>query len=67
VKLLTGEADLYPRRTRTMQWDIAAGDALLRAAGGGLLDDEGRLLTYGRTSEGWVAPCFMAYGALPAP
>ncbi|MCE2932485.1 MAG: 3'(2'),5'-bisphosphate nucleotidase CysQ, partial [Hyphomicrobiales bacterium] len=54
-------------RTRTMQWDIAAGDALLRAAGGGLLDDEGRLLTYGRTSEGWVAPCFMAYGALPAP
>lgn len=65
VKLVIGEADLYPRRTRTMQWDIAAGDALLRAAGGGLLDDQGRLLTYGRTSEGWVAPPFMAYGVLP--
>ncbi|MCA3660657.1 MAG: 3'(2'),5'-bisphosphate nucleotidase CysQ, partial [Methylobacterium sp.] len=49
-----------------MQWDIAAGDALLRAAGGGLLDDQGRLLTYGRTAEGWVAPPFMAYGLLPA-
>lgn len=65
VKLLTGEADLYPRRTRTMQWDVAAGDALLRARGGGLLDDEGRLLFYGRGESGWVAPPFMAYGALP--
>lgn len=65
VKLLTGEADLYPRRTRTMQWDIAGGDALLRAIGGGLLGDDGRLLTYGRGTDGWAAPCFMAYGALP--
>ncbi len=65
VKLLTGEADLYPRRTRTMQWDIAGGDALLRAIGGGLLGDDGRLLTYGRGADGWAAPCFMAYGALP--
>ncbi|MCU0819821.1 MAG: 3'(2'),5'-bisphosphate nucleotidase CysQ [Beijerinckiaceae bacterium] len=65
VKLLTGEADLYPRRTRTMQWDIAGGDALLRALGGGLLGDDGQLLCYGRGAEGWAAPCFMAYGALP--
>jgi 3'(2'), 5'-bisphosphate nucleotidase len=65
VKLLTGEADLYPRRTRTMQWDIAGGDALLRAIGGGLLGDDGQLLRYGQGADGWAAPCFMAYGALP--
>jgi 3'(2'), 5'-bisphosphate nucleotidase len=29
-----GEADVYPRLGRTMEWDIAAGDAVLRAAGG---------------------------------
>jgi 3'(2'), 5'-bisphosphate nucleotidase len=32
--LAAGEADLYPRPGRTMEWDIAAGDAVLRAAGG---------------------------------
>jgi 3'(2'), 5'-bisphosphate nucleotidase len=30
----TGEADLYPRLGRTMEWDTAAGDAVLRGAGG---------------------------------
>jgi 3'(2'), 5'-bisphosphate nucleotidase len=65
VKLFTGEADFYPRRTPTMQWDIAAGDALMRAAGGGLLDDAGTLLAYGRTEAGWRAPPFLAYGTLP--
>ncbi len=65
VKLLTGEADLYPRRTPTMQWDIAGGDALLRVIGGGLLDDRGQLLSYGRKADGWFSPPFMAYAALP--
>lgn len=66
VKLLTGEADLYPRRSRTMLWDIAGGDAMLRAIGGGLLGDDGQLVVYRRGAEGWVAPPFMAYGVLPA-
>ena len=37
----TGEADLYPRLGRTMEWDTAAGDAVLRAAGGRVVTFEG--------------------------
>ena len=36
--LACGEADIYPRFGRTMEWDTAAGDAVLRAAGGSHLD-----------------------------
>lgn len=43
-----GEADLYPRFSRTMEWDIAAGDAVLRAAGGRLTDVDGQLMRYGK-------------------
>lgn len=43
-----GEADLYPRFSRTMEWDIAAGDAVLRAAGGRLTDVDGQLMQYGK-------------------
>lgn len=39
-----GEADLYPRLGRTMEWDIAAGDAVVRAAGGRLTDVDGVLM-----------------------
>jgi 3'(2'), 5'-bisphosphate nucleotidase len=40
----TGEADLYPRLGRTMEWDTAAGDAVLRGAGGQVVrfDDHAR-------------------------
>nr|HMQ58982.1 inositol monophosphatase family protein [Rhizobiaceae bacterium] len=41
-----GEADLYPSFRATMQWDTAAGDAILRAAGGETRDAEGDLLSY---------------------
>ncbi len=43
-----GEADIYPRFGRTMEWDTAAGDAVLRAAGGRVTDLDGRPLTYGK-------------------
>lgn len=39
-QVATGQADLYPRLAPTMQWDIAAGDAVLRAAGGLVLEAE---------------------------
>src|SRR5690606_18420803 len=45
--LASGEADLYPRFGRTMQWDTAAGDAVLRAAGGRTVTLDGFPLTYG--------------------
>lgn len=45
--LARGDADLYPRFGPTMQWDTAAGDAVLRAAGGRTLTLDGAPLTYG--------------------
>lgn len=43
-----GEADLYPRLGRTMEWDIAAGDAVLSAAGGRVRTLQGAELLYGK-------------------
>ncbi len=57
--LATGEADLYPRLGRTMEWDTAAGDAVLRAAGGMVLRaDDHTTLRYGK--PGWDNPHFIA-------
>lgn len=61
VRLAQDEADLYPRLGRTMQWDIAAGDALLRALGGGIYDLAGNALRYGPGSAGWANPDFVAF------
>ena len=56
----TGEADLYPRLGRTMEWDTAAGDAVLRGAGGAVVRfDTHAPLTYGK--PGWDNPFFIAY------
>lgn len=56
----TGEADLYPRLGRTMEWDTAAGDAVLRAAGGRVVRmDDMTPLTYGK--PGWENPFFIAF------
>ena len=55
----TGEADLYPRLGRTMDWDTAAGDAVLRGAGGQVVRfDDHTPLAYGK--EGWDNPFFIA-------
>ena len=56
----TGEADLYPRLGRTMEWDTAAGDAVLRGAGGRVVRlDDHRPLDYGK--RGWSNPFFVAH------
>lgn len=49
--LAEGGADLYPRFGRTMEWDTAAGDAVLRAAGGQVLDLGGAPLRYGKCNQ----------------
>lgn len=54
-----GEADLYPRFGRTMEWDIAAGDAVLRAAGGMTRTLDGAPLAYGKWPE-FANPDFIA-------
>ncbi len=43
-----GEADIYPRAGRTMEWDTAAGDAVLRAAGGDVSNWDYTPFTYGK-------------------
>jgi 3'(2'), 5'-bisphosphate nucleotidase len=58
--IAAGEADLYPRLGRTMEWDIAAGHAVLSAAGGCVTDLAGTALRYGK--PGFDNPHFVASG-----
>lgn len=58
--LATGEADLYPRMGRTMEWDTAAGQAILSAAGGSVVTEAGEPLTYGKKERGFDNPHFIA-------
>ncbi|MDV7270599.1 3'(2'),5'-bisphosphate nucleotidase CysQ [Thioclava sp. A2] len=56
----SGEADLYPRLGRTMEWDTAAGDAVLRGAGGEMIRfDDHAPFAYGK--PGFANPFFIAY------
>ena len=56
----TGEADLYPRLGRTMEWDTAAGHAVLAGAGGQVVRfDDSTPLTYGKDT--YANPFFIAY------
>ncbi|MFN2307928.1 MAG: 3'(2'),5'-bisphosphate nucleotidase CysQ [Paracoccaceae bacterium] len=56
----TGEADLYPRLGRTMEWDTAAGHAVLNGAGGEVVRfDNHQPLRYGKS--GFANPFFIAY------
>ncbi len=62
----SGTADLYPRLGPTMEWDTAAGHAVLAAAGGSVLALGGVPLRYGK--PGFRNPWFIASGTLvPAP
>jgi 3'(2'), 5'-bisphosphate nucleotidase len=65
----SGEADLYPRFGRTMQWDTAAGDAVLRAAGGMTRTLDGEPFRYGHGTcadeAPFANPFFVAEGRVP--
>lgn len=64
--LAEGVADIYPRFSRTMEWDTAAGDAILRAAGGETLTLDGRPLLYGKINQtqdsDFANPAFVSRG-----
>lgn len=61
--IAAGEADLYPRHGPTMEWDTAAGDAVLRAAGGRVTRLDGKTaLTYGNAAENFLNQSFIAWG-----
>jgi len=57
-----GDADLYPRLAPTSEWDIAAGHALLTAAGGSMTAPDGSALAYGRKAPDFLVPAFVAWG-----
>ncbi|MEM9422740.1 MAG: 3'(2'),5'-bisphosphate nucleotidase CysQ, partial [Pseudomonadota bacterium] len=61
-----GEADVYPRLGRTMEWDTAAGQAVLTAAGGHVHALDGQTetgpLAYGKADRGYDNPHFIAWG-----
>jgi 3'(2'), 5'-bisphosphate nucleotidase len=63
-RIAEGAADHYPRLGPTRDWDIAAGHALLVAAGGSVIDPDGEDLIYG--TPGSRIPAFLAWGG-PAP
>jgi 3'(2'),5'-bisphosphate nucleotidase len=64
-RLAEGAADVYPRLAPTMEWDTAAGEAVLRAAGGVVLGLDGRDMPYGRVAEGFRNGSFVAWGRAP--
>jgi 3'(2'),5'-bisphosphate nucleotidase len=60
-----GEADVYPRLAPTMEWDTAAGQAVLLAAGGCVIGADGGPLRYGKASAGFRNDGFVAWGRAP--
>ena len=62
IEVARGKADVYPRFGPTMEWDTAAGQAVLEAAGGHVVDAKGNRLLYGKTAEGLRNPSFIAWG-----
>ncbi|GAC1346974.1 MAG: 3'(2'),5'-bisphosphate nucleotidase CysQ [Acetobacteraceae bacterium] len=61
VRLAEGAGDLYPRFGRTMEWDTAAPQAILEAAGGRLCSMDGSPLAYGKPD--WANPPFLCTGS----
>lgn len=64
--LAAGEADIYPRFSRTMEWDTAAGDAVLRAAGGIVTRPDGSPFLYNKRNQAddvdFANCAFIAFG-----
>ncbi len=60
-----GDADVYPRLAPTMEWDTAAGQAVLVAAGGCVLGKDGAPLVYGKAAAGLRNDGFVAWGRAP--
>jgi 3'(2'), 5'-bisphosphate nucleotidase len=62
-----GVADVYPRLSTTCEWDVAAGHAVLAAAGGTVTAPAGDPLQYGRADRNFRVPAFVAWGDPSAP
>ena len=62
-RIAEGGADIYPRHGPTMEWDIAAGHAVLAAAGGRVEAEDGSAMVYGKADKGFKNGWFVARGA----
>jgi 3'(2'), 5'-bisphosphate nucleotidase len=61
-RVAEGSADIYPRLAPTCEWDIAAGHAVLTAAGGKVTDADGAPLRFGAARHDFIVPSFIAWG-----
>ncbi len=57
-----GRGDVYVRFGNTNEWDTAAGQAILEAAGGSVTTPDGKTLTYGKSANRYLNPHFVAWG-----
>jgi 3'(2'), 5'-bisphosphate nucleotidase len=62
ARVAEGKADIYPRLAPTSEWDVAAGHAVLTAAGGTIRDTQGAALQFGKGRPGFIVPEFIAWG-----
>ena len=63
--LAAAKADVYPRWGPTMEWDTAAGQAVLTAAGGTVIRPDGTPFVYGKGADGFKNGPFIAWGGAP--
>ena len=61
-RVAEGGVDIYPRLAPTSEWDVAAGHAVVTAAGGKITDASGKDLRFGEQREGFIVPEFIAWG-----
>ena len=65
--IAAAQIDLYPRTGPTMEWDTAAGQAVLQGAGGSVTISDGSLLHYGKSDTRYKNPPFTAWGNVAKP
>jgi 3'(2'), 5'-bisphosphate nucleotidase len=61
-RVAEGEVDIYPRLSPTSEWDIAAGHAVVTAAGGKVTDSKGAAVRFGLGAKDFIVPEFIAWG-----
>ena len=61
-RVAEGTVDIYPRLAPTHEWDIAAGHAIVTAAGGKVTDPQGAELQFGKGHKDFIVPAFIAWG-----
>jgi 3'(2'), 5'-bisphosphate nucleotidase len=61
-RVAEGGADIYPRLAPTSEWDVAAGHAVVTAAGGKITDAQGADLHFGAGRKAFIVPEFIAWG-----